>query len=73
MEKEKNNDKDKKVLYKLMSNAVFGKAMEKLRNRINAKLESNKKYYLKWTKKQATFHQKYLAMSFSQFLKVKRH
>ena len=56
-----------------MSNAVFGKAMEKLRNRINAKLESNKKYYLKWTKKQATFHQKYLAMSFSQFLKVKRH
>ena len=56
-----------------MNNAVFGKAMEKLRNRINAKLESNKKYYLKWTKKQATCHQKYLTMSYSQFLKVKRH
>ena len=32
-----------------MNNAVYGNTVEKLRNRIDAKLASNKKHYLKWT------------------------
>ena len=46
---EKNGDKDGKTLYKLRNSAVYGKTMEKLRNRIDVKLASNKKDYLKWT------------------------
>ena len=42
-------DKDEKALYKLINNAVYGKTIEKLRNRINIKLIRNKKDYLKWT------------------------
>ena len=34
-----------------MNNAVYGKTMESIRNKINAKLVSNKKDYLKWTSK----------------------
>ena len=34
-----------------MNNAVYGKAMVNLRNRINVKLERNKKDYLKWASK----------------------
>ena len=37
-EAEKNGDKDEKALCKVMNNAIYGKAMEKLRNRINVKL-----------------------------------
>ena len=48
---EKNSDKDGKALHKLMNNVVYEKAMENLRNRINIKLVSNKKHYLKWTSK----------------------
>ena len=51
IEAEKNGDKDGKALYKLMNNAVYGKTMENLRNRIDVKLVSNKKDYLKWTSK----------------------
>ena len=29
-----------------MNNATYGKTMEKLRNRINAKLANNEKFYL---------------------------
>ena len=51
IEAEKNGDKDGKALYKLMNNVVYGKTMENLRNRIDVKLVSNKKDYLKWTSK----------------------
>ena len=39
----KNGDNDGKVLVKLMNNAVYGKTIEKLRNRIDVKLASKKK------------------------------
>ena len=48
---EKNGDKDVKALYKLMNNAVYRKTMANLRNRIDVKLVSNRKDYLKWTSK----------------------
>ena len=51
IEAEKNGGKDGKTLYKLMNNVVHEKVIENLRNRINVKLVSNKKYYLKWTTK----------------------
>ena len=42
---------DGKALYKLMNNTVNGKTMANLRNRIDVKLVSNKRDYLKWTSK----------------------
>ena len=48
-EAEKIGDKVGKALHKLMNNAVYGKAMESLKNRIDVRLVSNKKYYLKCT------------------------
>ena len=38
-----------KALYNLMNNAVWGKTMKNLRNRIDLTLVSNEKDRLKWT------------------------
>ena len=45
----KNKYKDGKALYKLMNNAIYGRTIENIRNRISLKLVNNKKYYLKCT------------------------
>ena len=58
IEAEKNGEKYEKSLYRLMNNAVYSKAMEKLRNRINVKLLSDKKDILKWTSKPSYMSQK---------------
>ena len=59
-QKQKNNDKDGKTLYKLMNNAIYRKRMENLRNRINVKLVSNEKGNLKFTSKPSYFLHKIL-------------
>ena len=45
------DNKDKKALYKLMNNAIYGKTREYLRNRVDLKLTNNKKDNLKYTSK----------------------
>ena len=45
-----------------MKNAVYGKTIETLRNRIDVRLVSTEKEYLKWTLKQNFMSQKYLTM-----------
>ena len=51
IEGETNGEKDGKALHKLMNKAVYGEAMKNVRNKINLKIESNEKDYLKWTSK----------------------
>ena len=71
IEEEKKGEKYEKSLYRLMNNAVYSKAMEKLRNRINVKLLSHKKDILKWTSKPSYISQTYLIIIWWQFLKPK--
>ena len=46
--KEKNKEKNEKKLYQLVNKAIYGKEMEKVRNRTDVKLIKNKKGYLKY-------------------------
>ena len=48
IEAEKNGDKNRKALHKLLNNAVYGITMEKLRNRLDVNLVNYEKDYLKW-------------------------
>ena len=45
-------------MYKLISNSVYGKTMENLRNTNDVGLVSNKKDYLKWTSEPCYISQK---------------
>ena len=54
----KNNDQDKKTLYKLKNDVIYGKTMENLSNTINLKTVKNKKSYLKCTSKPRYMSQK---------------
>ena len=47
----KNGDRDRKALYKSMTNVIYRKAIENLRKWINIRLVNNKKDFLKWTSK----------------------
>ena len=51
IEAEKYGRKDRKVLNELMNNAAYVKGIENLWNKIDVKLVSSKKDYLKWTSK----------------------
>ena len=48
--KNKNWEKDGKMLHKLKNNAIYGKTTKNLINRIDVKLVNNEKDYLKCTK-----------------------
>ena len=45
VEAEKTGDQNGKALFKVMKNAICGKTMENLKNRIDEKLVNNKKDY----------------------------
>ena len=56
--KNKNINKDGKWLYKLINYTLRGKTGENLRNRIDVRLVSNWKDYLKWMTKSIYISQK---------------
>ena len=53
-------NKFEKDFFKLMINSVFGKTMENLRNRIDVKLVSDYKKYLKWVSRPNFVSQKFV-------------
>ena len=61
-----------KALYKLMNNTAYGKTMENVRNRIDVRLVSNKKGYLKWTSELGYISQKIFSNE-SQNVKIRLH
>ena len=65
-EKRKNADNDfEKDFFKLMINSVYGRTMKDLQKRINVRLVSNEKDFLKYTGRPAThkiFDQDYAAI-----------
>ena len=60
IEAEKNVDKDGKALHKLINNAIYGKTIKNLRNRIDVKLINNEKEY--WNVHQNQCRTKYLTI-----------
>ena len=69
----KNVGNDGKVSYKLINNAVYGKTMENLRNRIDATLVINENKYLKWTSKPSFMSQKIFGNDLRTIQKIKSH
>ena len=59
---DKNREKGGKALHKLMSNAIYRKTMENLRNRIDVKLVNIEKDYLKCTLELAACRTKYVTI-----------
>ena len=55
-----------------MNNAIYGKTMENLRNRINVKLVNNKKVYLKCTSKPSYMPHKIFGNNLVAIRKSKR-
>ena len=51
-------DRNGKVLHKSMNNTVYGTTVENLRKRVDVRLASNWKDYLKWTSKLSCISQK---------------
>ena len=66
-------DKDGKALYKLMNNAIHGKVMKNLRNRINVKLVNNEKDYLKCASKPTYMSHKIVGNNLVAIRKNKLH
>ena len=58
IEAEKIGDKNEKALYRLMKKSVYSKTMENVRYRIDVRIVSNEKCYLKWTSKSSHVSQK---------------
>ena len=58
IEVERNGDRDRNALHKLMNNGVYGKNMGNWGHRTDVRLMNNKESYLKWTSKPTYISQK---------------
>ena len=60
-----------KPFYKLMSDVVYRKTMDNLRNRVGVRLVNNQKDYLKWTSKTSFATQKIFSNNLVSIHKIK--
>ena len=58
IEVDRNGDRDRNALHKLMNNGVYGKNMGNWGHRTDVRLVNNKESYLKWTSKPTYISQK---------------
>ena len=58
-----------KYFLKLMINSVYGETMENLRKRMNIRLVTNEKYFLKYTSKPTHITHKSLVKTMLLFMK----